>query len=276
MDLIKLQVILLWIAVTCYVLGTCVDLGRIIFQKEGWKNLPHRLAMIGFVPQTVAIILRWVETGHFPYWGTYEVYNSYSWAIIGLYLFVVALRPKLKILSVIFLPITFFSIGFALTGSTEIKEIPSSFLTYWLGIHIFFAKLAYGSGLVAGVFGGLYLMRSKSGNERKAAWLPSIETADYYCYRFAGFAFVSMSLMIGAGAIWAHKAWGRYWGWDPVETWSLVSWFMYGIFLHLRVTMGWKGKRTAWLAIVAVLIIIFAYFGLPLLYDTVHEHLEMR
>ncbi|ADG82284.1 cytochrome c biogenesis protein CcsA [Thermincola potens] len=279
MDAIKVQVILFWAAVTVYVAATCLNLIAIIFRKPNLTNFSPCLAVIGFLPHTAGIILRWMQTGHFPYWGKYEVFNSYAWAFILLYLVLFLIKRELKVTGTVLFPVAFFMIGIALTGSKETTEIPSTFLTYWLGVHVAFAKLAYGSGLISAFFGGLYLWRAGKSNtdsgEDVPGWVPSLDFCDFYTYRFAVFAFICMSIMIGAGAVWAYKAWGRYWGWDPVETWSLVSWFVYGTLLHLRVTMGWRGKRGAWLSIIAVFIVLFSYFGMPLIYDTVHEHLEL-
>jgi len=104
--------------------------------------------------------------------------------------------------------------------------------------------------------------------------LPATEKLDILIYRFSAFAFVMLGIMIASGAVWAYKAWGRYWGWDPIETWALISWLVYGLYLHLRITLGWKGRRAAWLALFAVVLVIFSFFGIPLVYPSVHEHLK--
>lgn len=242
------------------------------------KYIPW-LALSGFIPETVGFILRWVQTGHFPYWGKYEAYNSFAWAIILFYLLLMLWKPKFKKLGTILLPTAFFLIGNAIiTGTTEVKTIPESFLTYWLGVHIAFAKLAFGSALISAYFGLVYIIKERKAlnNQPENAYtrrVASLESADYYAYRFAVFAFITLSIMIGAGSIWAYKAWGRYWGWDPVETWSLICWMIYGIILHLRVTMGWRGRKASWLSVIAVPVVIFAFFGMSLIYNTVHEYL---
>lgn len=278
MDSIKIQIVLLWVSVTFYVVATVLNLVSIIFKKPKLMSSTIWLGLAGFVPHTGAIALRWLQTGRFLYWGKYEVYNSQAWGVVAIFLLIMVFKPKLKIIGTMVFPVAFFTTGIALVSSPEIKTVPSSFLTYWLGVHIAFAKMAYGSGLISAFFGGAYLIRIRAA-ERKpdkvfSSWMPSLEAADYYAYRFAIFCFITLSIMIGAGAVWAYKAWGRYWGWDPIETWSLVCWFVYGILLHVRVTMGWRGKRAAWLSLLAVVLIVFSFFGLPLIYDTVHEFLR--
>ncbi len=278
MNALEIQIVLFWGAVTAYIAATCLDLVAVVFKKAKLIQIGHKITLIGFIPHTAGIILRWVETGHFPYWGRYEVLNSYSWALVALYVIGAQWKPNLRVVGTGCFPVAFFMTGMALTGSTEVKSVPSSFMTYWLGVHIAFAKLAYGSGLFSAVFGALYLRKRRKvqidRNNTSSGTGMALETMDYYCYRFAVFAFITLSVMIAAGAVWANKAWGRYWGWDPVETWSLVSWFVYALILHLRSTMGWRGRRAAWLSVIALVVIILAFFGMPLLYDTYHEHLQ--
>lgn len=278
MNSLEIQVVLLWAAVTGYVVATIMALISLVFRKPRLLDYIPLVGLVASIAHTAAIILRWTQTGHFPYWGRYEVFSSYPWALVLMYLVVVFLKRELKVAGVVIFPIAFFMTGMALTGSPEVREIPNSFLTYWLGIHIAFAKLAFGSALLAAFYGILYLLKEKaSATGRENILTQTIKdsrTADYLGYRFTVFAFVTMTIMIGAGAVWGYKAWGRYWGWDPVETWSLVCWFVYGIILHLRTTLGWKGRRAAWISIGAIFVVIFAFFGLSLLYSTIHEHLE--
>jgi ABC-type transport system involved in cytochrome c biogenesis permease subunit len=79
-----------------------------------------------------------------------------------------------------------------------------------------------------------------------------------------------MGIMIASGAIWAYKSWGRYWGWDPIETWSLICWLAYGAYLHLRIN-GLRGKAAAWLCFVVIIVAVFSFFGAPYLYPTIHD-----
>jgi ABC-type transport system involved in cytochrome c biogenesis permease subunit len=90
---------------------------------------------------------------------------------------------------------------------------------------------------------------------------PSLDRLDELIFRYVIFGFITDTIMIGAGAIWAKDLWGSYWSWDPVETWSLVSWLIYGITIHLRVTFGWRESRLAWLAIIALSSVIISFFG---------------
>lgn len=102
------------------------------------------------------------------------------------------------------------------------------------------------------------------------AKLPPPDTIDELSVKFVGVGFIFLSIMIAAGSIWANEAWGRYWGWDAMETWSLIACAIYAIYLHLRLTMGWKGRKAAWLAVVSLPIIVFSLLGVPIFYKSIH------
>lgn len=276
MELIKLQIVLYWVSVGFYVVSGIMLISSFLFKKEDLVKVAVPLTGVGFIFNTVAIFMRWYETGHFPYWGVYEVFTSYAWAGIAFYLLVQFLRPSLRITGALVLPICFVMIGIGIMSSTEVKEIPRTFFTYWLGIHILFAKLAYGAVIISAGMGVVYLLKKGFSVDEHPLIdkLPTLERIDYLNYRFSIFAFIMLMIMIVSGAIWAYKAWGRYWGWDPIETWAFISWLVYGFFLHLRVTYKWKGRRSAWMSIVCLLLVLFSFFGIPLIYPSVHEHLK--
>jgi len=173
------------------------------------------------------------------------------------------------------MPAAFLFIGMGVMASPEIRELPSSFKTYWLIVHIMFAKLAYGGAIIGTALSALYLWKGKKEREGKVtkfySRLPSLEVLDELAYAFIAFGFLMIGIMIIAGSIWANQAWGSYWSWDPVETWSLISWFFYGIYLHLRITFGWRGPRPAWFSVICVLVLIFALSGIGLFYDSAHS-----
>jgi ABC-type transport system involved in cytochrome c biogenesis permease subunit len=114
----------------------------------------------------------------------------------------------------------------------------------------------------------LQLLKIKSSGDRGGGLLsrlPGAETLEDLTFRIICFGFVSLAVEMGAGAIWAYKLWGRYWAWDPMETWTLISWLTYALYLHLKVTMGWRGARMAWLAIIAFVFILIAFGGMAMM-----------
>lgn len=278
--MVKAQIILFWAGVAGYAIATALYIASLIFKKDNWVNKATIFGLLGFLPHTAAIGLRTYQIGHFPYWGVYEVFTAYSWSAVLFFLIVQFLRPGLRITGALVFPLAFLMIGIGLFNDPTVVEAPPTFLTFWLWVHIAFAKLSYASALVSSGLGLCYIIKENQELKGRVSLffqkLPALDQIDYLSYRFAAFAFVMLGIMILSGAIWAYKAWGRYWGWDPIETWALIGWLVYGIYLHLRITLSWKGRKAAWMAVVALLTIIFAFFGIPLFYPSVHEHLEYK
>lgn len=278
MTAIKIQLLLFWISVGLCFLGTFLFVASISFKKEHLVKSGVIMAYLAFVPMTAALGGRWMQTGHFPYWGVYEVFTSYAWGALLFYLAVQWWKPGLKVAGTLVLPAVMLMVGVAVMNSTEMKEIPRTFFTFWLGIHILFAKLSYGAVLISASLAVSCLVKGKQEARGQVsplmAKLPDKDKIDHWSYQFAAFAFVMLGIMIASGSVWAFKAWGRYWNWDPIETWALISWLVYGFYLHMRITMGWQGNRASWLAILAVVLVVFAFFGVPLISDSVHEHLK--
>jgi ABC-type transport system involved in cytochrome c biogenesis permease subunit len=100
--------------------------------------------------------------------------------------------------------------------------------------------------------------------------LPEPQAIDNLSYRFVAGGFIMYGLMIVSGAFWSNTVKGNYWNWDPVEVWSLISWLIYGIYLHLRITFGWRGRKLAWYALIAVVVMIVSYWGIPFGVETFH------
>jgi ABC-type transport system involved in cytochrome c biogenesis permease subunit len=155
-------------------------------------------------------------------------------------------------------------------GGAGERALEPPFRSGWLAVHVTFAWLAFGSYLVASALALQYLWVT-----RRAAAVPVPDrraVLDELAARLIAFGFVADSVMIASGAIWAHGLWGRYWGWDPIETWSLVSWLIYGVNLHLRFTLGWSGRRAAAVAALSVVGIVVTFFGIGVV-SNVHTQL---
>jgi len=138
---------------------------------------------------------------------------------------------------------------------------------------VMFAKLTYTAFIASFAIAVAYLVRDRGGSgplHDVLDKLPSQDVLDDLSYRFIGAGFIFLGIMIVAGAIWANEAWGRYWGWDPIETWSLISWVVYAVYLHVRLTLGWRGRRAAWFAAAALPIVLFTLIGVPVAYQSIH------
>ncbi len=146
----------------------------------------------------------------------------------------------------------------------------------WFLIHIVAAAIAGAAFNIGGLMSILYILKKRAedrgGVRGYLAWLPTARRIDLITYRLHAFAFPLWTFTVAAGAVWAEYAWGRYWGWDPKETWALVTWVVYACYLHARSTAGWRGTRAAVIAIVGLASFWFNFIGVNLLVSGLHSY----
>ena len=147
----------------------------------------------------------------------------------------------------------------------------------WLLYHVITSFVSYGAFAVSFGVSVLYLFKAnaeKSGLKEGSilGMFPDSKVLDEVNYKAIAVGFPLLSLGIITGAAWANYAWGTYWSWDPKETWSLITWFIYAAYLHARLTRGWQGKRAAILSIIGFLFVIFTYFGVNFLLSGLHSY----
>jgi cytochrome c-type biogenesis protein CcsB len=175
-------------------------------------------------------------------------------------------------------------LGMALTVLyTDSAQLVPALNSYWLTIHVSAAVVSLGAFTIGAALSGLYLVaqtaedRVVAGKEpgRSAAIaqrIPSADRLDLMSYRIHAFMFPIWTFSVIAGAIWAEAAWGRYWGWDPKETWAFITWVIYAAYLHARVTAGWRGKKAAYVAIAGYAAILFNYFIVNIYVQGLHSY----
>lgn len=262
-----------WTAIFAYAASSVAFTVGTVFGKPETETLALRFAWIGLVAQALSIAARWVRIGHGPYLGFYEVSSLLAFMAVGGFLLVVRRYPGVRIAGVAVMPVAFLILGASLLVNNEAQTLTGSLASLWLVIHVIFANLAFAAYAVSFALAVAFLLK-----DAQIAWryqtlldrFPRQDVLDGLTYRFVGAGFVFQTIMIASGAIWANEAWGRYWGWDPVETWSLIAWAIYAIYLHLTLTMGWCGRKAAWVAVVALPIILFSLLGVPIAYDSIH------
>ena len=158
----------------------------------------------------------------------------------------------------------------------NVSDLMPALHSVWFVVHIIAAAIAGAAFNVGAIAAVLYLLKARAVERGRVsgylAKLPDAETLDRISFRFHAFAFPLWTFTIAAGAIWAQYAWGRFWGWDPKETWSLVTWIIYAAYLHARTTVGWKGKRAAVIALVGVASFWFNFVGINLLTTGLHAY----
>lgn len=219
------------------------------------------------------IAVRWHYQGHGPYITLYEVLLSNVWITTAFFLLVTRKRRDLDVIGVFAMPIILLTIGAVAMSPSQISQLTPAYKSVWLILHITFAKLTYGSILVAtalsiSIILNRYPDAGKHGFIRR---LTEPERADRLCQRLVAASLMFASVMIISGSIWANQLWGKYWGWDPVEVWSLVTWVVYGLYLHLRITYRFRGVPAAIYCIIAFLVSVVSFFVMPYVLNTVHN-----
>lgn len=252
--------VFLWAAIGCYTVSFLFFLNGLIFKRDRFQGYGSGLSTAAFIFHSIAIIARWVATGHVPVMKTYENSLAGTWFMMLTYFVMRYYFPLSKPFGVAVIPLALLILGNGIQAGAELQPLEPPYKSNWLYVHVLFAWFAFGSYVTAFAAGIMYLLKAKS-EKGVLGRLPELKLLDELSLRLILFGFFSDAIMAGSGAIWAHGLWGRYWAWDPVETWSLISWLIYGVNLHLRITLGWRGKRAAWLAILSLFGVIFLYFG---------------
>jgi cytochrome c-type biogenesis protein CcsB len=234
---------------------------------------------IAFGFHLAGVVFRGLAAHRVPWANMYEFSCAAALAMSLAYITLLVLRRKVRWMGLPVAGIVLLTLGIAYTLLyTDDEELVPALNSYWIWIHVTAAIISTGAFGVATVATVLYLL--KSANEegslrRMSGWLsrlPSSVALDRNAYRVIAFIFPLWTFAIMAGAIWAEKAWGRYWGWDPKETWSFIVWVFYAAYLHARATHGWKGKAAAYIALVAFACVLFNYFGVNTLLTGKHSY----
>lgn len=268
--LLSFELAIHWLSVILYVVSFVFFVCGFIFQQERGFRGGTYLAWTGLLVHSLALILRWLAAGHGPYLAKYEGYSSFAWVVVLMFLLIIIKKKELTGLGMFILAPCFFLMAIGLMADQAIQQVPSTFRSIWLVIHIGFTKLALGSLLISLGCAVLYLFKKKNLTKPFYEKIPSLKLLDIYSYQFAGFGFVFWTITIAAGALWANQSWGRYWGWDPIETWSLITWLLLGFYFHMRRFFYWRGRRAAYLIILCFALSLMTIFFIPLVLNTIH------
>ena len=263
------QTIAFWAATTCYALSAALFFGWAAFRKDRAGAWARALAGLGLVPHAAALALRWQEVGHGPFSSRYEVLSANAFLLVVLYFASTLFSKGIRPLGAFAMPVVFLMMGWAVDTYGVRNEVPVIFRSYWLYLHIGFAKLFGGTTVLAAACAGAYL--AKEGRPGRLERFPPAEKLDLYAHQLLLVAFLFLGVMIAAGSLWAHQSWGRYWAWDPIETSALATWVAYGVILHLRVLHGWSGRRMAWLTLVAFALMVVTLYVVVLVTPTIHD-----
>lgn len=266
--------ILFELALTSYFTATIISLFEIFKKGNGTSKLLLILTGIGFIIHTLSIISRYIEAGHIPIVGMHQASSFFAWCIVIIFFFL-EYRYRIHILGSFILPIVFLLMLSSSIFPREISPLSPVLKSYWFGIHITLAFLGNAAFAVAFGTGVMYLLQEHYVKSKHLSGLfhklPSLQVLDEINYKLITIGFPLLTLAIITGALWAQSAWGSYWRWDPKESWSLITWFVYALILHVRVIAGWKGKKAAILSIVGFFSVLFTFFGVNLLLESLHK-----
>ncbi|MGW5189489.1 c-type cytochrome biogenesis protein CcsB [Kribbella sp. NPDC004138] len=239
------------------------------------------LTVLAFALHAGGVLTRGLAAGRVPWGNMYEFSITASLAVAIVYLALLK-RQRLQWLG---LGVTFVitaALGIAvLAFYVPAGDLLPALHSYWLVIHVSAAAIAGGGFTLGGLASVLYLIKSRAearavdGKSMPAALrrVPSAESIDAVAYKVHAFSFPIWTFgVLVAGPIWAYYAWGRAWGWDPKEVWSLVTWVVYAAYLHARATAGWRGRRAAWVAIAGWVVFLFNFVGVNLLLSGFHAY----
>jgi cytochrome c-type biogenesis protein CcsB len=260
-----------WIAVVFYIGGLMAFAYAQIFAHPGKIPQAKWFTAVGVVPHSVALALRWQHVGHGPYMMKYEVLSSNSWIAIVMLLIFLWRKPNWAAVALVVLPVVILMMGIGLFTNPEARNLPPTLRSIWLVFHILFNKLAVGAFILS-LGAAICLLRKLNGaTGRWLDRLPGVDVLEARTVRFVGFGFVFWTTTIGMGAIWANQSWGRYWGWDPIESWSLVTWLAYAILLHARLFFKLSARGTAWATIACFILSVLTVLIFPFVFPSMHS-----
>jgi cytochrome c-type biogenesis protein CcsB len=240
------------------------------------------LTVLAWVMHGTSLATRGFADDALPWSNMYGFASAGAFAVAGSYLILLT-RQRVRWLG---LAVTFaVVVTMGLAGTvlyTAAGPLQAPLRSYWLSIHVTAAIISSGVLTVGSSAAALYLVRSRydarvaagsrPGLSRIGRMLPTSDVLDRTAYRVLAFAFPIWTFAIIAGAIWAESAWGRYWGWDPKETWAFITWVIYACYLHARSTAGWRGTRSAWIALVGFCAFLFNFFGINIFIVGLHSY----
>lgn len=246
-------------------------------------NIGMALTWLGAILLGLAITFRGLSVGRWPLGNMYEFSLATGFAVSLVYC-LMSLTRDLRWLGLFITIPVLLNLGSAITVLyAESAQLVPALNSYWLLIHVAAATVCIGAFTVGAALSGLYLV-AQAAEDRVtnglapgpsaaiAQRVPAADRLDLLAYRIHAFMFPIWTFAVIAGAIWAEAAWGRYWGWDPKETWAFITWVFYAAYLHARATVGWRGRKAAYIALAGYGAIIFNYFIVNIYVQGLHSY----
>lgn len=251
----------------------------------GERRPAARIAVVvlalGVLIHAAGVITRGMAAQRVPWGNMYEFCTTGALVATTIYLITLFFRD-LRFVGILVTGLALIMMCAAtIAFPTPVGHLKPALQSYWLVIHVSIAVLASGIFTITFAMAVLQLIQTRRERDIIAGQpatlpfmrlVPSAQTLENFSFRLNAVAFVMWTFTLMAGAIWAHKAWGRYWGWDPKEIWTFVIWVIYAAYLHARATRGWSGPRSAWLSIIGYICIILNFTVVNMAFDGLHSY----
>ncbi|MDO9041665.1 MAG: c-type cytochrome biogenesis protein CcsB [Desulfocapsaceae bacterium] len=246
-------------------------------QKKSVRTLARFTLLTAGVLQTLYILFRYLQTGYTPITSQHETIVFFAWSVTWAYLSF-QWRYTVKNFGTFISLLLFILLLLAAGASRTINPLPPALQSWWLPVHAGIAVISYAFLALAFCGGIMYLLQERELKSKRFGYfftrLPSLDSLDQLNSHCLATGFVLLTLGIISGSIWARQAWGAYWQWDPKETWSLITWFLYAAQIHQRFTAGWRGKRAAIMAVIGFTAVLFTLWGVTFLLGGVHSYAQ--
>ncbi|ANH92809.1 MULTISPECIES: c-type cytochrome biogenesis protein CcsB [unclassified Streptomyces] len=254
-------------------------------QGDLYGRIAVSLTVLAFLVELAGVVARAASVERAPWGNMYEFNITFSTVAVGVYLALLALKKNVRWIGLFLTTTVLLDLGLAVTVLyTASDQLVPALHSYWLYIHVSTAIFC-GAALYVGAVGTLaYLFKDSYENKLASGGepgsfaksvlerLPAAASLDKFAYRINAAVFPLWTFTIIAGSIWAESAWGRYWGWDPKETWAFITWVAYAGYLHARSTAGWKGRKAAYIALIAFACYLFNYYGVNIFVGGKHSY----
>jgi ABC-type transport system involved in cytochrome c biogenesis permease subunit len=261
---------LLWAAIAIYVFGGIVAIFGVVLGRRPERTVVGAM-WLGLALHTGSIALRWARVRHGPFITMFEVLSSNVWSLMLAFSVSYYAIPKVRAAAAVVMPILFVMMGWLMVSHPGEGHFPPTYRTPLLYIHIGLGKVFLGSVLVAVGLAGLILLRRTGPGRMRLAALPDDGRLDELAFRFMALALIFESLMLVAGSIWAQDAWGRYWAWDPLETWAFLTWLCVAFTLHARRAFHVAPPTHAMMILTVFVVAFLTFFGVPFVTVSPHQ-----
>lgn len=258
-----------------YFVACCLYIGYAALAQKRLGMLARAAALAGLGANTLALIARTLSAGRLPFANMYEFGMVFVWGIVLFYLYMER-KVQHKSLGAFVMPVAFVLTGIFTLFQQEARPLMPALKSNWLLAHVAAAVIAYGALAISFALAVMYLLKSRLEREGQAgrinALWPSLEMLEQLTHRSITVAVPFLTLLIITGAVWAEYAWGDYWRWDPKETWSLITWLIYAVYLHGRLALGWRGVKAMNWAVAGFAAVLFTFIGVNLLLPGLHSY----